>query len=260
MTAREPVRHREHPAGPRHRSEQPAWLWWSPPPRDAGWTGALLLALGVVLGLGLRAHDGGAPLALDTWFAGRAAGWSEIPGAVGVARVFNVLGGGVFAVLILPVLVLIVLVLRRRGWAALTFVLASVASAAVVQIVKAVVDRDRPLEMLVTSDHGSFPSGHTANAATLLVLAWLLSRRWWVAVLGCFYVAAMGFSRALLSVHWLTDLVGGALLGAGVALMTVALVAVVRERMVHRIGPAAIPPAAIQPPVTDRTGVDQPGD
>jgi undecaprenyl-diphosphatase len=77
--------------------------------------------------------------------------------------------------------------------------------------------------MLVTSDVGSFPSGHVANAATMAVaLALILALqrdRWWFWMLGAGYVVAMALSRTYLGVHWLTDTIGGALLGAGVAVV-----------------------------------------
>jgi undecaprenyl-diphosphatase len=65
----------------------------------------------------------------------------------------------------------------------------------------------------------SFPSGHTAfAAATCAVLVLLLAprrRAWWV--LAATATVAMAWSRTYLQVHWLLDVLGGALLGLGVA-------------------------------------------
>jgi undecaprenyl-diphosphatase len=66
----------------------------------------------------------------------------------------------------------------------------------------------------VASDFGSFPSGHTANAATIAVVVWVLFPRVWTAVAGVLWVVAMALSRTVLSVHWATDTLGGALAGA----------------------------------------------
>jgi undecaprenyl-diphosphatase len=87
---------------------------------------------------------------------------------------------------------------------------------------KALFDVERPSaryaapKPLVTPPHdGSFPSGHAATsfaAATVLTLA---RPRWAPA----FYLLALaiGFSRVYVGVHYPLDIVGGAVLGAGVA-------------------------------------------
>jgi membrane-associated phospholipid phosphatase len=132
--------------------------------------------------------------------------------------VMNFLGGGWFAFL-LPAVVAIVLCVLRRFWSALFLALASVASALVVQVLKGLVGRPRPEDMLVVSDFGSFPSGHSANAATLVVCLGIIVRRTWVWVAGVAYVVLMMASRTYLGAHWVSDTVGGALLGIGAALI-----------------------------------------
>jgi undecaprenyl-diphosphatase len=74
----------------------------------------------------------------------------------------------------------------------------------------------------------SFPSGHAAYAGATAVALVLLytrpvSRRliWWsVAAL---VTAGMAWSRTYLQLHWLSDVVSGALLGIGVTLLSFAL-------------------------------------
>jgi membrane-associated phospholipid phosphatase len=136
-----------------------------------------------------------------------------------MALAFNNLGGGILGVLIVPLAVIAVLFLLRRRWAALYFAVASVASALLVQIIKNTVDRPRPEEILVAADFGSFPSGHTANAATMAVALALILRRYWVWFAGAAYVVLMLLSRNYLGAHWLTDTLGGMVLGAGVAVI-----------------------------------------
>ena len=83
---------------------------------------------------------------------------------------------------------------------------------------------------MVTSDFGSFPSGHVANAATIAVTIGVIVPIVWVWIAGAAYTVLMALSRTYLGVHWFTDTVGGLLVGAGVALLLWALFAVPLER------------------------------
>jgi undecaprenyl-diphosphatase len=145
----------------------------------------------------------------------------EWRGPVGesVSRVFDFLGGGWFAILVVPIGTGIAFIFVRRPWSALDFVLASAVAALLCQLLKVLFGRARPEQILLSLDSGSFPSGHTTNAAVIAVSLGLLLRRAWVWVLGMLYLVAMAFSRTYLGAHWLTDTLGGALLGAGVALL-----------------------------------------
>ncbi|MBN9139487.1 MAG: phosphatase PAP2 family protein [Micrococcales bacterium] len=145
----------------------------------------------------------------------------EWRGPVGeaISMVFDFLGGGWFAILAVPIGAGIAFVLARRPWSALDFVLASAVSAGLCQLLKALFGRARPEEILLPLDNGSFPSGHTTNAAVIVVSLGLLLRRAWIWVAGMLYLVAMAFTRTYLGAHWLTDTLGGALLGAGVALL-----------------------------------------
>lgn len=90
-------------------------------------------------------------------------------------------------------------------------------------IVKVVVDRPRPsLEDPVATARGkSFPSGHAMSSVVgygSLLLAFLpmIARRWrpWVIAGTVTLVLAIGFTRLALGVHYITDVIGGFLLGA----------------------------------------------
>ena len=131
----------------------------------------------------------------------------------------NFLGGGWFGVFVVPIGIAVILLIVKKPWSALYFVVATVVSAGLVQLLKSLFGRARPMDILVTADFGSFPSGHVANAATMAVtLAILLQRRWvWAA--GAAYVVLMLLSRTYLGAHWLSDTIGGLLLGAAVAVL-----------------------------------------
>jgi membrane-associated phospholipid phosphatase len=127
-----------------------------------------------------------------------------------------------------------VLAWRRldRRW--LTFLLASYIGAEVLfWSLKAMVDRPRPPLALriATAGSQSFPSGHTAVAtavgASLLIAATQITaprlRRMAVVTLIALPLV-IGLDRLALGVHWLTDVIGGFLLGLGWVFLCAALV------------------------------------
>ncbi|MGB3908864.1 MAG: phosphatase PAP2 family protein [Pseudolysinimonas sp.] len=147
-----------------------------------------------------------------------------------ISRVFDFIGGGWFAVWLVPVAVAVLFLIARRPWAAAVFVVVSALSAGLVQALKVLFGRARPDDILLDLTSGAYPSGHAANAATVAVLLALLVPRWWIALLGTGYVVLMALSRTYLGAHWLSDTVGGALLGASVALAAWAALAPLLRR------------------------------
>ncbi|MGI6879509.1 phosphatase PAP2 family protein [Microbacterium sp. gxy059] len=177
--------------------------------------GALLIGLGALLGLAVAI--GGEEPPLDT-------AWNRLMGdaraaapLVDVAHVLDRAGGGWIGTWVVPLVFALVVALFWRGRAAVFAVAAMAASALAVQGVKHLIARPRPEDMLVTSDFGSFPSGHTAHAATIAAVLVILAPRAWAYVVGALWTLAMALSRTLLGAHWLTDTLGGALIGAGTA-------------------------------------------
>jgi undecaprenyl-diphosphatase len=151
----------------------------------------------------------------------------ELRGPVGeaLALVFDFIGGGWFAVLVVPLGGALAFVLARRPWSALAFLLASAAGALLVRSLKVGFGRDRPDDILLELDTGAFPSGHTTNAAIVAVMLGLLLQRVWVWIAGAIYVVLMAVSRTYLGAHWLTDTIGGAILGSAIAVLVWCLLA-----------------------------------
>lgn len=192
-------------------------------------SGAGGIVVAALLGVVIMARSGGLPFEFDEEWAEDLV---EIRGPVGdlFGYFMNMLGGGVAGVFVVPVVTAVILLVVRRPWAALYFLVASAGSAGVVQILKRSFMRARPEDILVTSDTGSFPSGHVGNAATIAVALAVILPYVWVWVLGAVYTILMAISRTYLGAHWLSDTIGGLLVGAGVALVVWGLFAVPLER------------------------------
>lgn len=121
--------------------------------------------------------------------------------------------------------VVLVAVLWRRGRSRLAvWVIVTIGGSGVLDgVAKALAGRQRPvLEHPVATARGlSYPSGHALGslvgvAVVLLVVLPVVPARWrraaWAA--GVLVVLAVGFSRVGLGVHYVSDVVGGWLLGA----------------------------------------------
>ncbi|WP_254910321.1 phosphatase PAP2 family protein [Gulosibacter sp. 10] len=174
--------------------------------------------LALALAIGALVAWGPDPTALDRWWNGLIAE-TRAPWLVAVAHGLDRVGGGVIGVWIAPVLIAAA-VTALRGWRTGVFAIAAFAfSAGLVQILKHLFARARPEDLMVTSDFGSFPSGHTANAATIAVVLWLLFPRVAVLVAGIAWTVLMGFSRTVVAAHWTTDTLAGAVLGVAAALL-----------------------------------------
>ena len=151
----------------------------------------------------------------------------QTPLLTDLALVLNWLGRGIGRAVGLTLVGL--LLLRQRRWFALVvFAVAESLAPLFSTLLKALVDRARPPDGLVHPVGASFPSGHATYAgATCVALVLLFStpgtrRRWWwmLASLG---IVGMAWSRTYLQVHWLTDVIAGALLGTGVSLLVFAI-------------------------------------
>ena len=195
--------------------------------RIAAITAGSALAAALLLGLLVRLDVVQDEVDND-WMAEMLEERGPIPEAV--ALFFDFIGGGWFAIWFVPLVVAGAFLLARRPWAALVFVVTSATSAGAVQGLKVLFGRARPEDILISIGSGSYPSGHVANAATVAVLAAVLLARWWVAAAGVAFVLLMALSRTYLGAHWLTDTIGGALLGAAFALAAWALAEPVLRR------------------------------
>lgn len=112
---------------------------------------------------------------------------------------------------------------RRR---AALVALAIVATGLAVRAGKLLTRRERPDgdwgASYRRSDPHAFPSGHAARATLLAVLAFALGPPW-LGVLLAVWACLVALSRVALGVHYLSDVLAGAVLGVGCGLLAAAL-------------------------------------
>jgi membrane-associated phospholipid phosphatase len=96
-------------------------------------------------------------------------------------------------------------------------------ASAVFTLIKRILDRPRPpvADQLVSAGNESLPSGHAtmsmAVVGALVVLAWptlTAGLRLAAVVVAGSWIAAVGFTRIYLGVHWFSDVLAGWALGA----------------------------------------------
>ena len=197
------------------------------PERSTAWLyqlgGGVLLLLGVVLGLIVLVAESeldSSDLPYNRWFFTTARAHPALAQFAADAQV----GGSVVVASAVGLCFGIVLVaLRRWRWLAF-FVTSAVGGAIISEVVKNVVQRQRPVwpDPFFIEKGFSYPSGHTLSGITMwvamgVVLLFILPKPW-STVLGfavMLFGVLLGPSRWLYGVHWISDVVGGWLFGLG---------------------------------------------
>lgn len=170
-----------------------------------------------------------APGPIDRW-------WDAVmvsidsPWAHGLATTLAVVGSGLPASGL--AVVLGVLVGAVRGWVwGVVLVVSSIISALDVAGMKALAQRARPDPAFGLLN--AFPSGHTANAAVLGSIVFLLVGKLLVRAAAVVWMLAMAWSRTELHAHWLTDVLAAIVVGAATAILLVTVASGLRATM-HR--------------------------
>ncbi len=90
----------------------------------------------------------------------------------------------------------------------------------VTQVIKVAIRRTRPAgewgQIYRHTDPYSFPSGHSARGGAMAAMGLILGPAWFGGVLVMWGVA-LALSRVSMGVHYLSDAIGGFLIGVGVA-------------------------------------------
>ncbi len=192
----------------------------------------------LVVGVLISRLGGGLPFGFDQ-------GWLDIltvseSGPADAAAHFLNIVGGTLVMTIVTVLVVVVLFLRRKFVPAIAVGLTMGAASGLSTLIKTIIARPRPSEDAIDLGFTSFPSGHTTSAAAITIALLIAFPHVWSRVLAAVWIPVMAISRNYLLVHWLSDVIAGAVLGASVALLVSAIVRAVAARILKEPAPARI--------------------
>ena len=99
-------------------------------------------------------------------------------------------------------------------------------SALITTVLKCAINRERPfitypyLEKVTSGGSPSFPSGHTSEAFATATSLSIAFPKWYVIAPSYVWASAVGYSRMDLGVHFPSDVLAGAITGAGSAYLT----------------------------------------
>jgi undecaprenyl-diphosphatase len=192
--------------------------------RQLGWIAFALVFLGLFLEMTFELHDGDDVESLDRGIlliiaAHRTAALN------GPAVDVTALGSPTVIALLATTGVLILGGLNRDRWGAAYLALGSLGAGLGTSVLKQLIARPRPtvIPRLVEVSESSYPSGHSFAATSFYLLLMFLAFRHYPSakargvLLACALVLITGvcLSRLYLGVHYPSDVLGGALLGAG---------------------------------------------
>lgn len=117
---------------------------------------------------------------------------------------------------------------KRQWYTAINFISGLILSAGAIFVFKNLSHSERPQGFEHVTPDSSFPSGHTTMSFTICMLiaffaAQILPKksRWIPYALTGIFVTFVALSRLYLGAHWLTDIIGGILLGLSIVLVCI---------------------------------------
>lgn len=173
---------------------------------------------------------------ISKWFVSR-----RTPTMNSLTFIGSMLSDTMVKIVVTSIVAIAMLIIWKRWLEPLVVVVSLILEALTFITVTTLVGRPRPLtiaERLDTSPVGSsYPSGHmgaaVAYSAIIVIVFWHTRRRWIrviAAAVGVIIPLCVGFSRIYRGMHYLSDVIFGALLGGASVIATVVVLRHAAER------------------------------
>ncbi len=158
----------------------------------------------------------------EEWFRAINTGWAN-PALDPFMVALSVLGGYFVILYVLPIW------FSGRKTRAFDYLVALALALALTAVIKFVVERPRPDEVLAgvrivpvpslfAEPDSAFPSGHVARIAVLAAILVLILPDWKFALPLAVFILLEALSRIYVGAHWPTDTISGAALGIGIGI------------------------------------------
>jgi undecaprenyl-diphosphatase len=130
-------------------------------------------------------------------------------------------------VFILAILIAIALYINRKKSQAILLATTAIITALIITILKNIIQAPRPTSMLILETGYSFPSGHTTFAVVFFgLLAFIFAKKEHnipVIITSTILILTIAFTRLYLQVHWLTDIIGGLIIGTIILVSSISI-------------------------------------
>ncbi len=127
--------------------------------------------------------------------------------------------------LILAVLISAILYFKNKKSQAYLLFTTSILTAAIIKGLKAIIASPRPITSLIQETGYSFPSGHTTFAVVFFgLITYIFSKPEYktpAIITSTTLIIIIALSRLYLQVHWLTDIIGGLIIGTTILILSI---------------------------------------
>ncbi|NPE26730.1 phosphatase PAP2 family protein [Methanococcoides sp. SA1] len=127
--------------------------------------------------------------------------------------------------LVLAVIISGLLYYKNQKSQAILLATTAILTAAIIKTLKFLIDSPRPISSLIQETGNSFPSGHTTFAIVFFgLITYIFAKSKYktpAIITSTLIITIIALSRLYLQVHWLTDIIGGIIIGTTILTLSI---------------------------------------